>query len=327
VAGAPESEYTFVFADLAGYTAMTEIHGDEFAADAVAQFCSEVAELLPEYGAEEVKRIGDAVLLRADEAGRALALSVRIIRDVGGRHGALAVAVGMHTGPAVQRDGDWFGSAVNVASRVAAIAAPGPVLMTAASRHAAGSALDGLEVRGEGSRQLKNVAEPVQVHAITLANQPAVIDLPIDPVCRMAVDPARCAARRVYRGVELHFCSDGCAEVFDRHPERYSGSRSAGLELRVSDAAREQVVERLGRSYRRGRLESGELEQRVAVALAATTRGELRAVTSDLPRRRGSRGGLWARGFGRIFRVLTWPAHLARQRRARGRLRPPSDNG
>ena len=58
--------HTFVFADLAGYTALTEAHGDEHAADAAAEFCGAVRVLLPEHNTEEVKAIGDARLLRGE---------------------------------------------------------------------------------------------------------------------------------------------------------------------------------------------------------------------------------------------------------------------
>ena len=60
--------HTFLFADLAGFTALTEAHGDEHAADLVAEFCSRVRALLPEHDAEEVKAIGDALMLRTGDA-------------------------------------------------------------------------------------------------------------------------------------------------------------------------------------------------------------------------------------------------------------------
>ena len=218
---------TFLFADLAGFTAMTEVHGDEVAADAVSDFCRGVAELLPEFGAEQVKSIGDAVMVRVPEASAAIDLAVRLIGEVGTRHGSLAVRVGVHTGPAVQRDGDWFGAAVNLAARVAAVAERGEVLMTDATRMAAGEALSAYEIEQRPSQTFKNILEPVVVHALTLASQPDVADLPIDPVCRMAVDPRESDERRTHGGVDIWFCSAECAAVFERHPERYIAGRDA----------------------------------------------------------------------------------------------------
>src|SRR5918996_1030069 len=166
--------HTFLFADLAGFTAMTEVHGDEVAADAVSDFGRGVAELLPEFDAEQIKSIGDAVMVRVPEASAAIDLAVRLIGEVGTRHGSLAVRVGVHTGPAVQRDGAWVGAAVNLAARVAAVAERGEVLMTDATREAAGEALSAYEIEQRPSQTFKNILEPVAVHALTLASQPDV---------------------------------------------------------------------------------------------------------------------------------------------------------
>jgi adenylate cyclase len=221
--GRPRSrtEHTFLFADLAGFTAMTEAHGDEVAADAVSDFCSGVRGLLPDFDAEEVKSIGDAVMVRVPEASSAIELAVRLIGEVGTRHGSLAVRVGAHTGSAVYRDGDWFGAAVNLAARVAAVAERGELLMTDATHSAGRRALSVYEIEKRPSQTFKNITEPVTVYALTLASQPDVADLPTDPVCRMAVDPNEADERRTHDGVEIYFCSAECAAVFDRHPERY----------------------------------------------------------------------------------------------------------
>jgi adenylate cyclase len=214
-------QHTFLFADLAGFTAMTEAHGDEMAADAAADFCRDVRELLPGFEAEQIKSIGDAVMVRVPDASAAVRLAVRLVGEVGTRHGSLAVRVGAHTGPAVHRDGGWFGAAVNLAARVAGVAQRGEVLMTEVTHSAAGGALSEYEIEARPGQTFKNVAEPVTLYALALAAQPNVSDLPIDPVCRMAVDPSQSAERRTRGGVEICFCSTECAAVFDRHPERY----------------------------------------------------------------------------------------------------------
>jgi adenylate cyclase len=221
--GRPRSAtaHTFLFADLAGFTAMTEVHGDEVAADAVSDFFRDVRGLLAEFNAQEVKSIGDAVMVRVPEASSAIELAVRLIGEVGTRHGSLAVRVGAHTGSAVHREGDWFGAAVNLAARVAAVAERGELLMTDATHSAGRRALSAYEIEKRPSQTFKNITEPVTVYALTLASQPDVADLPTDPVCRMAVDPNEPHERRTRDGVDIYFCSAECAAVFDRHPERY----------------------------------------------------------------------------------------------------------
>lgn len=215
-----ESEQTFLFADLSGFTALTEAHGDEQAADLAGAFSAAVRRLLPEHQAQEVKAIGDALMLRVSDAGAAVRLALRIVHDVGEEHGFPVVRVGMHTGPAVERGGDWFGAAVNLAARVSAAASGSEVLLTAATRMAAGE-VEGVELRERGRRAFRNVAEPVELYAAVQQAERDAAGLPIDPVCRMAVDPAHSAGRLNHEGVEYCFCSLQCASAFAQSPDRY----------------------------------------------------------------------------------------------------------
>jgi adenylate cyclase len=131
------------------------------------------------------------------------------------------VRAGIYTGPATERAGDWFGATVNTAARVSALASSDEVLLTDVTREAAGS-LEGVDFRERGRRELKNVSEPVVIYAAqTLAGRSAE-NLPIDPVCRMAVDPQRAAGRLTHEGVEYHFCSLRCAQAFAAAPDRYT---------------------------------------------------------------------------------------------------------
>lgn len=210
--------HTFVFADLAGYSALTEAHGDEQAADAAADFCAVVRALLDEHDTEEVKAIGDALMLRSSDAAQAAGLAERIVSGYGARHLKLGVRIGMHTGTAVRRGYDWFGSAVNVASRVADVAQTGEVLCTEATRQALGPAA---AVRERGERSFKNLVAPVALYELVLSRSGQA--LRVDPVCRMAIEPEQAVSRCLHGTVEYLFCSQRCAEAFDRAPALYSG--------------------------------------------------------------------------------------------------------
>src|SRR5437660_9151301 len=132
--------------------------GDEEAADVVDDFSTYVRMLLPDHHAEEVKAIGDTLMLHVHEPNAAIELGLRIVEDVGSRHYFPVVRVGMHTGAAVERAGDWFGAAVNLAARVSAAAAGSEVLLTSATRQGAG-ALTGIELHPRGRRAFKNVTK------------------------------------------------------------------------------------------------------------------------------------------------------------------------
>jgi adenylate cyclase len=230
-------EHTFLFADLSGFTALTEVHGDEDAAELAAGFFEDARALLGEHAAHEVKTLGDAMMIRCDSAIAAIGLALRVVQEVGGRHGFPSVRVGLHTGPAVERDGDWFGATVNLAARVSGAAAGGEVLLTGASSAAAG-APDGGELGSvhphrnvvlhpRGRRMLRNVGEPVELFEASCELARSRDALPIDPVCRMAVDPEHTAGRLLHEGREYHFCSLQCARKFADAPERYADAAEA----------------------------------------------------------------------------------------------------
>ena len=230
-------EHTFLFADLSGFTALTEVHGDEEAAELAAGFFEDARVLLGEHAANEVKTLGDAMMIRCDSASGAIGLALRVVQEVGARHGFPSVRVGLHTGPAVERDGDWFGATVNVAARVSAAATGGEVLLTGASATAAG-APDGGELgdvpphrnvvlHPRGRRTLRNVADPVELFEASCEAARSRDSLPIDPVCRMAVDPAHTAGTLVHDGLQYHFCSLQCVRKFADSPERYADATEA----------------------------------------------------------------------------------------------------
>ena len=217
---ATPSAATFLFADIAGFTALTEAHGDEEAATLAADFCAAVKAELPTCEGAHVKSIGDALMLRIPDPAKAVLLALRITGDLMRDHGAPAVRVGLHHGPAVERDGDYFGATVNLAARVSAAAVGGEVLLTA---HTAALAPepDGVVYEARGRRDLRNVRDPVELVAAVRVGQAMESELVVDPVCRMAVDPERAAGRLLHEGHAYFFCTLTCAGEFARRPERF----------------------------------------------------------------------------------------------------------
>jgi class 3 adenylate cyclase/YHS domain-containing protein len=228
--GAPDADAandaTFVFADIAGFTALTEAHGDAQAAALVAEFCRAVAAELPASGGTQVKSIGDALMLRIPDPGAAILLGLRIVNELLRDHGAPAVRVGLHHGPALEREGDYFGAAVNLAARVSAQAVGGEVLMTAHTA-ALASDLDGVVYETRGRQELRNIREPVELVAAVRAGTETDARYAVDPVCQMVVDPNHAAGRLMYRDTAYFFCTLTCAGHFAQRPERFV-SRASG---------------------------------------------------------------------------------------------------
>jgi adenylate cyclase len=114
------------FADLAGYTRLTEEAGELEAVDAVERFVEAVQDTLPD-GARVVKTIGDGVMIVGSEPA---ALTDWAVSFQAERSEQPLPRIGVHSGAALYRDGDYYGRDVNIAARVAARAAGGEVLVT-----------------------------------------------------------------------------------------------------------------------------------------------------------------------------------------------------
>jgi adenylate cyclase len=175
--------HAFVFADLVGFTALTAAHGDERGAEIATRFHTAVRDLVRrEAESAEVKTFGDGLMVRAADPAGAIGLGVAIAETVSGLGDVPPVRVGVHAGPAVHRDGDWYGTAVNVASRLCDAAGAGEVLVSEDAAAAAGTPR-GVGFGARRMHRLKHLDEPV-------AALPAHL-LPATPARR----PARGLAR------------------------------------------------------------------------------------------------------------------------------------
>ena len=114
------------FADLAGYTRLTEEEGELEAVDAVERFVEAVETKLPD-DARVIKTIGDEVMIVGSDPG---ALTDWAVGFQQLQSDPPLPRIGIHYGEALYRDGDYYGRDVNIASRVAARSAGGEVLVT-----------------------------------------------------------------------------------------------------------------------------------------------------------------------------------------------------
>jgi adenylate cyclase len=144
------------FADLAGYTRLTEEEGELTALDAVERFVDGVENTLPDE-ARVIKTIGDEVMIASPDAGGLIDWAVGFQRLQVERP---LPRIGIHYGVALYREGDYYGRDVNIASRVAARSAAGEVLVTRPVVECAGSHL---EFERIAEVKLKGFSEPTEV--------------------------------------------------------------------------------------------------------------------------------------------------------------------
>jgi adenylate cyclase len=155
---------TIAFADLAGYTRMTEEEGEEEAFNAVERFVDAVEHTLPDE-ARIIKTIGDEVMIVSPDAGALVDWAVGFQQLQTGRP---RPRIGMHAGNALYRDGDYYGRSVNLAARVAARSAGGEVLVTRPVVEAAGAHL---EFERIGEVKLKGFQQATELFLARLADE------------------------------------------------------------------------------------------------------------------------------------------------------------
>jgi adenylate cyclase len=147
------------FADLAGYTKLTEEAGEARAVDAVERFVEAVEHTLP-IDARVIKTLGDEVMVVGADAGALTGWAVGLGEKL--PEGSPPPRIGIHSGAALYRDGDYYGREVNRAARVVARAAGGEVLVTRPVVDAA-NRQDGLEFELIGEVVLKGFNHPTEL--------------------------------------------------------------------------------------------------------------------------------------------------------------------
>jgi adenylate cyclase len=149
------------FLDLTGYTRLTEERGDAAAADLAARLAGLVRRAAQEHDGTPVKWLGDGVMFYFREPAAAV-LAALEMAEVVGRQGLPPAHVGIHAGPVVFQDGDYFGRTVNLAARIAEYARPGEVLVSQeVVDAAAGGPLTFTEI---GPVELKGVPGTLRLH-------------------------------------------------------------------------------------------------------------------------------------------------------------------
>jgi class 3 adenylate cyclase len=168
-------------------------------------------------GVRLTERVGDQVLIVSAEPGGAVTTALRLRDAVEHEPFFLGVRIGIDSGAAVEQDRRYFGSALNIAARVASHARSGQILCTARVASAAADLPD-VGCVSVGTVRFKNVPEPIELfELVSAAGRNAVVD----PVCRMHVDALSAPARLSFNDTMYYFCSPQCAMAFAARPREY----------------------------------------------------------------------------------------------------------
>ena len=117
------------FLDITGYTRLTQELGDAAAADLATKLARLVERTSVKHGGRPVKWLGDGVMFFFKDPGPGVVAALEMVAGVA-EAGLPPAHVGLHAGPVVFQEGDYYGQTVNVAARIAEYARPGEVLVS-----------------------------------------------------------------------------------------------------------------------------------------------------------------------------------------------------
>jgi class 3 adenylate cyclase/YHS domain-containing protein len=212
---------TVAFVDLAGFSAITDVFGDEEAIATLELFEDLVAQALSGDG-RPLKWIGDEVMLAFSDPELALQTLGRLLPACRAEPRLPLTRCGIADGRVIRRSNDLFGSTVNIAARITALASPGQLLATESVARVAGTR--DIAVHDLGNVALRSVANEMRLFSLELAPTPDPSW--IDPVCKM--HPPYNGFKRAPRD-KPWFCSPQCAEAYERSPETYPITKTLNL--------------------------------------------------------------------------------------------------
>ncbi len=124
-----EHQPAMCFLDITGYTRLTQEHGDVAAAQLAERLGQLAQRTSIKYGGRPVKWLGDGVMFHFPNPGPGVVAALEMVEGAAGA-GLPPAHVGLHSGPVIFQEGDYYGATVNVAARIAEYARPGEVLVT-----------------------------------------------------------------------------------------------------------------------------------------------------------------------------------------------------
>ena len=152
------------FLDITGFTRLTHERGDAAAAELAEQLSRLVQRTSTAHGGRPVKWLGDGVMFFFPHPGQGVVAALEMVEGVAAA-GLPPAHVGLHAGPVLLQQGDFYGHTVNVASRIGEYARPGEVLVSREVVDASGDAP--VAFRAIGPVEFKGSGEAIEIYHAT----------------------------------------------------------------------------------------------------------------------------------------------------------------
>lgn len=206
-----EKNVAILMADLSGYTALTETHGSVSAADLIDKYIR-IAENCLAGDSKLHQRTGDEIMFIADSPDFLLATALKLASATASEENFLQVHGGLHYGKVLKRGGNYFGSALNLVSRIAANADAGTFCC---SDEFVNSITDKsvCTFKSKGNYSFKNINGEKEVFEVSIEKTKTNY---IDPVCRMLILNPQNAIHHPGEN-ELYFCSAQCFKLYSEN--------------------------------------------------------------------------------------------------------------
>jgi class 3 adenylate cyclase len=221
---------SFAFVDVSGFTALTELEGDEYAVEVLTAFRTLLRDICARRGVRIAKWLGDGVMLVCVETQPLLAAILElhhVARTMPGPAQAVSIRSGVTSGDVILMEGDdYIGHCVNVAARLCDLAEDGEALT---SLSVMGDMPRWGTVASERDVVLRGVERPIV--AASIAIRDAGGDRQVDPICGVPLSALTAEETATDpRGGTVLFCSPGCLDTWSRRPANQPG-RLAGAAL------------------------------------------------------------------------------------------------
>ena len=205
-----EQNLAILIADLSGYTALTETYGSSTAADMIDKYIEIVKESL--VGDSELHQsVGDEVLVVSASPDHMINTAIMLMKRCSEEHNFLQVHGGLHYGKILKRNNNYFGSTINLTSRIASNATKGSFWCSDQFVNAL-SDKEKFDFKFKGKHHFKNVSEENEVLELVIENSESFY---IDPVCRMLVNQKESAIRHPNEEA-IFFCSNDCLNIYQK---------------------------------------------------------------------------------------------------------------
>lgn len=203
-----EKNIAILMADLSGYTALTETHGSVSAADLIDKYIR-IAESCLVGDTKLHQRTGDEIMFISDSPDLILATALKLGASTASEENFLQVHGGLHFGKVLKRADNYFGSAINLVSRIAAKSAAGSFccseeFVTSLANKSV------CTFESKGYHRFKNINGEKEIFELGIER---IKTSYIDPVCRMLILNPQNATHHPKRG-EIYFCSSECLELY-----------------------------------------------------------------------------------------------------------------